>query len=91
MCLKALPAGLGQLMVAEGHRVHQRLSSAGKWDVRVAGGRENGFCFSNEERISEKTADTQVPGKQGIIYKNTLVNKDPATLSNVLMLKGNRY
>lgn len=44
-------------MVVEGHHVHQRLSSAGKWDVSVAGGWENRFCFSVEERISEKTAD----------------------------------
>lgn len=41
----------------EGHHGHQRVNSVGKWDVRVAGGRENRFCFSNEERISEKTAD----------------------------------
>lgn len=46
-----------QLMVVERHRGHQRVSSVGKCDLRVAGGRENRFCFCNEERISEKTAD----------------------------------
>lgn len=39
----------GQLKVVEGHHSHQRVSSFGKWDLRVAGGRERRFCFSNEE------------------------------------------
>lgn len=38
------------------------------------------------KKISKKTADQQASGKQGVIYKNTLVNKDPGTLSDGLML-----